>query len=116
MTDDNKIDSANKTDEQAAAQNDPFKANPGPVELNHGEISEARQAELDAAKDVAKDPWGETPLQQRDDHDPAVDPEKNEPTRGGVDAGRSVRLDPMNPSEPTGDGEEPATGGTTAPA
>lgn len=109
------VDSATKTEDEATQEGKPG-ANV-PVALNHGEISDSRQDELDAAKDVAKDPFGTTPLQQRDSHSPEVDPEQNDPTRGGIDTGgRSQRLDPMRPSDESASPDQPVKGGTTAPA
>lgn len=120
MSDDDKdkgkIDSASKTADQAKDQNNPMTGN-APVKLNHGEQSDQAKEDEKAAKKAAKDPWGETPLQQREDHSPEVDPEKVGTTRGGVDASsRSQRLDPMNPSDESASPDQPVKGGTTAPA
>lgn len=109
-------DSATKTPEQTKLQSNPLTAPLAPEELNHGEQTEEAKAEAEAAAKAARDPWGDTPLQMRDDHDPAVDPATNDPARGGADNGRSVRLDPMEPGTEVAEGEEPVKGGTNAPA
>lgn len=106
--------SDSKTPEQTAAQQASVK--PGvaapPVELSHGEKSEATKAEEEAVEKTARDPWGDTPLQMRDDHSPEVDPELNDPLVNSTAAVRKPVIDAM---EPGGDGG-PAEGGTNAPA
>lgn len=107
-------DSANKSADQAKLQNNPATASQAPVELNHGEETDAAKADKEAAKKAAADPWGDTPLQMREDHSPEVDPAKNDPVTS--DNGRAVRLNPMEPGVQVAEGEEPVKGGTNAPA
>lgn len=110
-----RIDSAKKSKDETLEESKP--GSNVPVALNHGEVSDARKDELDAAEDVAKDPYGVTPMQQRDSHSPEVDPQHNDPTRGGTEAaGRTQRLDPMRPSDDDASPDQPVKGGTTAPA
>lgn len=71
-------DSANKTNEQKSAQLkagvDPKAEAPAAV-LNHGEPDPYVEQQKQAFLDSLKDPYGDRPLQMRDEHDPLVDPQ-----------------------------------------
>lgn len=111
---DEPIDSASKSDEQAqqenAAANDPKQQAPA-VELNHGEPSERLIAQQEAAREALKDPWGNTPAQQRDSHDEAVDPQKQDEVvypgaAPGAGAPVPDGLNPASSNESREDGTE----------
>lgn len=80
------------------------------VVLDHGEPENKDEAE------APTDPWGSTPVQQRDDHDEAVDPTKVGVGRGGADGlDPSPRAGVSDAMEPGGE-NSPVEGGTNAPA
>jgi len=84
-------DSAHKSAEQKQAQDaaakDP-KASGPQASLNHGEPDPYVEAERKASLEALKDPYGDRPLQMRDNHDPLVDPqvEDQQLSVGGVKA------------------------------
>lgn len=117
------IDSASKTSDEAQGQaqqgipgsKEGAKAAERGVTLNHGEpdpfIEQQRKNQLEASKD----PWGTTPLQMRDSHDEAVDPDKvgiatRSDGSGLVDADGNPKARPIAPS-----GIEPGVAGDKAP-
>jgi hypothetical protein len=46
--------------------------------LDHGEPDSRVQADQEAQRKAQSDPWGNTPLQSRDTHDAAVDPQTDD--------------------------------------
>jgi hypothetical protein len=113
------VNSATKSPEDIAKQNDPKTPNPGPVELDHGEVSDEVKAEAEANEKVKQDPWGNTPAQMRDQHDALVDPAQNDPISSGLVTDTRVppRLDPMEPQSDADAAEAHGVkGGTNAPA
>lgn len=109
----NDQDSANKSDEQRKTENeaalDPKQETPG-VQLNHGEPSDRLKADQERAREALKDPFGNTPAQQRDSHDEAVDPQKNDAIvyPGQQNAGAPIPdgLNPGSSNESREDGTE----------
>lgn len=116
----NVANSATKTPEQKTAQANPVTAPQAPVELDHGEPSEETEAEVKATEALRNDPWGNTPAQMRDQHDPLVDPELVDPISTGLVADQlrgTTRLDPMEPQSDEALAEaHGVSGGTNAPA
>jgi hypothetical protein len=107
------INSAGKSPEDAAKEASALPGTPAAaevaargVELDHGEPDERVKADVDRVKESAKDPWGTTPLQMRDKHDPAVDPAKvgvaTRPDGSGLelagDARKPVAVSGINPA------------------
>jgi hypothetical protein len=80
-----------------------------PVEISHGDEPAYITARREAEKEAAKDPWGATPLQMRDQHDPGVDP-----TTDDSYDNRTVAPDGIEPAA-LPDGQPPLTGGTLPP-
>lgn len=117
--DDKTANSDTKTPEQAKAQSAAkttaeANAAAGTVELSHGEPSDASKEEAKQAEKSAQDPWGDTPVQMRDQHSPEVDPAKNDPMTNSNTPVREVRVNPMEPGQTPGD--DAPEGGTNAPA
>ena len=119
MPDDQKTaGSGSKSPEQTQAQQSAktpaeAEAKAGKVQLEHGEPSEATKAQQ---KEIV-DPSSTVPAQMLvENQDPGVDPNQNEPSRGGADGGRTVKVNPLEPGETPDDAEDAPKGGTNAPA
>lgn len=87
------------------------------VQFDHGEPDPRVEAENEARLKATQDPWGTTPVQMRDTHDPAVDPaEVGIATRpdgtGLTDAPQGA---PYNGIEPDAVGEKNEPQGTLPP-
>lgn len=108
------IASSEKSPETVAKQNDPkAPESRQAVQLDHGDAPKALDSDKEADEKVKADPWGDTPMQQRDTHSPEVDPENDD----AGDGTRAVAVNPLEPGLTPESKDEPApTGGTNAPA
>ena len=79
------VPSASKTPDQAKESQKratkPEELAPA-VELEHGEKSDYQKRLEEQQREALKDPWGSTPPQMRDSHDPAVDPQNEDAPSG----------------------------------